>query len=262
MYRIEFNMTGPPHPAVWKHLRIEDGMVAPDHTTREAAETWIKDRAAKTGCDISEYRVVEVPGPAPAAGLPVDSTERKNVPICSGCIDYAPAAIEQLIDLLRHPEDYTNGGRRATWTSACDPRFDSAIAFLARRDCILLAVVCLDLLAVDLGCPSDSTDAAVRWGLAFAEVSKISKAGNDKHNPGQPMHHARWKSTDHEDCIARHLVDLAREPGGTDGGMRHSACLAWRALMLLQRELEAAGAPLARAAKVAEGAAIGEPLPV
>ena len=71
--------------------------------------------------------------------------------------------------------------------------------------------------------------------LAIAEVAKCSKAGNDQHNPGQPLHWARDKSTDHADCIPRHLID--RGAFDTDG-IRHSAKLAWRALALLQIELE------------------------
>lgn len=70
---------------------------------------------------------------------------------------------------------------------------------------------------------------------AIAEVAKCSKAGNDQHNPGQPLHWAKGKSTDHADCIPRHLID--RGTFDTDG-IRHSAKLAWRALALLQIELE------------------------
>lgn len=69
---------------------------------------------------------------------------------------------------------------------------------------------------------------------ALAEVSNVSWHGNQKHNPGQEMHHSRGKSTDHADCILRHLM----ERGGFDGEIRHSAALAWRALALLQEELE------------------------
>lgn len=69
---------------------------------------------------------------------------------------------------------------------------------------------------------------------ALAEVSRISYLGNQKHNPGQPMHHSRGKSADHADCIIRHLVGR----GGFDGDTRESAALAWRALALLQEELE------------------------
>jgi hypothetical protein len=72
--------------------------------------------------------------------------------------------------------------------------------------------------------------------LAIAEVAKCSKAGNDQHNPGQPLHWDKTKSTDHADCIARHLID--RGTVDTDG-IRHSAKLAWRALANLQFELEA-----------------------
>lgn len=71
--------------------------------------------------------------------------------------------------------------------------------------------------------------------LAIAEVAKCSEAGNDQHNPGQPLHWAKGKSTDHADCIPRHLID--RGSFDTDG-IRHSAKLAWRALALLQIELE------------------------
>lgn len=84
---------------------------------------------------------------------------------------------------------------------------------------------------------------------ALAEVAKVSKYGNDKHNPGEEMHHARGKSTDHADALARHLIDR----GGIDKdtGMRHSAEMAWRALALLQQELEDAGeAPLPRGARL------------
>lgn len=71
--------------------------------------------------------------------------------------------------------------------------------------------------------------------LALAEIARVSKAGNDQHNPGQPLHWDRAKSLDHADCIARHLIDR----GTVDAdGMRHSAKLAWRALALLQTELE------------------------
>lgn len=64
--------------------------------------------------------------------------------------------------------------------------------------------------------------------LAAAGVARVSKKGNDKHNPGQPLHWARGKSTDHADCIARHLVD--RDAIDPDSGEPHYLCLAWRAL--------------------------------
>lgn len=72
---------------------------------------------------------------------------------------------------------------------------------------------------------------------ALLEVAKVSKAGNDQHNPGQPLHWSRGISDDHDDCILRHMVD--RGSIDTDG-MRHSAKVAWRALAMLQLELEEA----------------------
>lgn len=73
---------------------------------------------------------------------------------------------------------------------------------------------------------------------ACAEVAHVSYVGNQQHNPGQPMHWARHKSTDHLDCIGRHLIEAGTED---DDGLLHSAKLAWRALANLQIELEAAG---------------------
>ncbi len=72
---------------------------------------------------------------------------------------------------------------------------------------------------------------------ALAAVAELSKYGNDKHNPGEPLHWARGKSMDHADCIVRHLVERGRKD---PEGNLHSAQIAWRALALLQEELELA----------------------
>lgn len=73
--------------------------------------------------------------------------------------------------------------------------------------------------------------------LALVEIAKVSHAGNQQHNPGQPLHWTRSKSTDFENTISRHLL----ERGGFDtDGQRHSAKLAWRALAMLQIEMEQA----------------------
>ena len=81
---------------------------------------------------------------------------------------------------------------------------------------------------------------------ALAAVAEHSFWANEKHNPGEPVHWARGKSADHADCIVRHVV----ERGGFDvEGRRHSAALAWRALALLQEELEAEGAAPGRASR-------------
>lgn len=82
---------------------------------------------------------------------------------------------------------------------------------------------------------------------ACAYVAHISKKGNDKHNPGQAMHHARSKSGDHADCIMRHL---SNHGGYDEAGLRESGGVAWRAMALLQEEIERdMGLPLPRNAK-------------
>ena len=81
---------------------------------------------------------------------------------------------------------------------------------------------------------------------ALAEVSKVSFKGNEQHNPGQPLHWARGKSADHADTMLRHFLE--RGTIDTDGS-RHSAKMVWRALALLQMELENDGYPKARGAR-------------
>jgi hypothetical protein len=71
---------------------------------------------------------------------------------------------------------------------------------------------------------------------ALAAVANLSYRGNQQHNPGKPLHWDRSKSTDEADTLIRHLA----ESGTIDtDGVRHSTKVAWRALALLQKELEA-----------------------
>ena len=66
-------------------------------------------------------------------------------------------------------------------------------------------------------------------------VAAVSKVGNDQHNPGKPLHWDRSKSTDEGDALVRHLLD----PDVFDNDkVRHRAQAAWRALALLQKEIE------------------------
>lgn len=92
---------------------------------------------------------------------------------------------------------------------------------------------------------------------ALAGVARVSKIGNDKHNPGEPLHHARGKSSDHADCIIRHLIDLCEDYGKGVGrdehGMAQVSYIAWRALALAQEWHEKYDeAPLAPGAKLPE----------
>lgn len=71
---------------------------------------------------------------------------------------------------------------------------------------------------------------------ALLEVAYCSWVGNEQHNPGTPTHWDRSKSTDEVDALGRHLTQ--RGTRDTDG-VRHSAKVAWRALAMLQKEIEA-----------------------
>ena len=70
---------------------------------------------------------------------------------------------------------------------------------------------------------------------ALAAIADVSRVGSEQHNPGQPIHWSKHLSTDHADCLVRHLLD--RGSLDTDG-LRHSAKMAWRALAMLQTEIE------------------------
>ena len=72
---------------------------------------------------------------------------------------------------------------------------------------------------------------------ALAAVAEVSRMGNEQHNPGQPLHWAREKSTDQMDAAVRHIIDGGTSRLDTDGG-RHLAKAAWRILAQLQLEIE------------------------
>lgn len=81
---------------------------------------------------------------------------------------------------------------------------------------------------------------------AIIAVARISQKGNAKHNPGQPLHWSRDKSTDHIECIMRHLLDYDKLD---EDGEYHIDHLIWRACALSQLMKEANGAPKAPGAK-------------
>ncbi len=91
------------------------------------------------------------------------------------------------------------------------------------------------------------TDAAKRKALpvatgvidyfpdALAAVAEVSRVGNEQPNPGKPLFWDRSKSGDESDALMRHFL----ERGTIDSdGLRHSGKVAWRALALLQKEIE------------------------
>lgn len=74
---------------------------------------------------------------------------------------------------------------------------------------------------------------------ALMYLAKISWDGNEKHNPGQALHWSRNQSSDHADCAMRHFVDRGKKDAK---GTRHTGNFAWRALAMLQIEIEEARA--------------------
>lgn len=73
--------------------------------------------------------------------------------------------------------------------------------------------------------------------LAVVEVARLSKASNDKHNPGQALHWSKEISCDHADCLVRH--QLEHDVLDTSDGFYHDVKVAWRAMAQLQMRLEA-----------------------
>mgnify|MGYP000565292320 CR=1 FL=1 len=76
---------------------------------------------------------------------------------------------------------------------------------------------------------------------AMKEVSNLSFVANEQHNPGTEMHWDKSKSTDELDALMRHLADHSNGIEFDDDGIRHLTKVAWRAMAMLQRELEKAG---------------------
>ena len=115
--------------------------------------------------------------------------------------------------------------------------------------------------------PTDSSDRKAHpilrgclryFPAALVGVSKVSQDGNDKHNPGQDLHHARGKSMDHGDCVIRHLMDfedlLAAYQRNNSKVKKQDILnevnqMAWRVLALSQELHERFGAPLAPGAR-------------
>lgn len=82
---------------------------------------------------------------------------------------------------------------------------------------------------------------------ALMAVAANSRKATQQHHPDREDHWARQVSTDEANCIVRHLID--RGTIDTDG-VRHSTKVAWRALALLQKEIEAAnGLPISRGSR-------------
>ena len=73
---------------------------------------------------------------------------------------------------------------------------------------------------------------------ALAELAKVSFEGNRQHNPGEPLHWARGKSSDNMNTALRHMVDHFYDAPQDEDGAYHLAKAAWRILAELQLHLE------------------------
>lgn len=73
---------------------------------------------------------------------------------------------------------------------------------------------------------------------ACAAVAEVSRIGNDQHNPGEPLHWAREKSTDQMNTAQRHMVDHGRGNFKDTDGAWHLAKAIWRLSAELQLTIE------------------------
>lgn len=73
---------------------------------------------------------------------------------------------------------------------------------------------------------------------AIIEVAKVSQKGNDQHNPGQPLHWAREKSTDQLNTAMRHMMDHGTGTRKDSEGTYHLAKAIWRLCAELQLLIE------------------------
>lgn len=74
---------------------------------------------------------------------------------------------------------------------------------------------------------------------AICAIAAVCKAGNDQHNPGEPLHWAREKSTEQLDTALRHMMDHGMGRLKDIDGQWHLAKAAWRLLAELQLAIEA-----------------------
>jgi hypothetical protein len=92
--------------------------------------------------------------------------------------------------------------------------------------------------------PNERKNAPVYSGFlkyfpdAIVEVARLSKKGNDQHNPGSPLHWDRSKSGDELDALTRHLLDEASGNTMDTDDVPHLAKVAWRAMAALQKACE------------------------
>lgn len=74
---------------------------------------------------------------------------------------------------------------------------------------------------------------------AWLAVVDVARAGNDQHNPGEPLHWAREKSTDQMNAAFNHIFDYGLGAQKDEDGCWHLAKAIWRLSAQLQLDIEA-----------------------
>ncbi len=184
---------------------------------------------------------------SPTPVLPSDSTERKSYPVISGFVDYFPDALQAAAE----SGSFVRAGKPSDET---DYLISTLIERTGVEDLACAWVSCLALLEIALGGNPqtrelDSTAAVLDlFPRAVAAVSRLSWFGNQKHNPGKPLHWSRDKSNDHPDTFGRHW--LTRHEIDPSSGMIHMVSCAWRLGAWLQVEVERErGLPISRGSR-------------
>ena len=72
---------------------------------------------------------------------------------------------------------------------------------------------------------------------AIAAVASHSFQSNEQHNPGEPLHWARDKSTDQMDALSRHLTELPQAENLIED-IQLLKAIVWRAMAQLQLKCE------------------------
>jgi hypothetical protein len=74
---------------------------------------------------------------------------------------------------------------------------------------------------------------------AYLEEVRVSWVGNEQHNPGERMHWARDKSSDHMNKAMRHIASYGSGEKKDTDNTYHLAKAIWRLKARLQLDIEA-----------------------
>lgn len=80
---------------------------------------------------------------------------------------------------------------------------------------------------------------------SFLAELEVAIAGNEQHNPGEPLHWARGKSMDQMNTAMRHMFDYGSGVKKDIDGQYHLAKAIWRLKAQLQLDIEAERASIA-----------------